>query len=222
MTFDSNRAEALTHMAVSHETAARLDVYVDLLLRWQQIKNLVAPSTLGEIWTRHIADSAQLLPLLGRSRTIVDIGSGAGFPGLVLAIVKSGEAGFHVHLVESNGRKAAFLREVVRATEAPATVHGARIEDFTRGWRGDVDFLTARALASLGDLLAFGESLFDAGSRALFLKGQSARQELADASEGWNIDAKLYPSVTDSSGQIILINSASRRNGVRRLDGNRT
>jgi 16S rRNA (guanine527-N7)-methyltransferase len=130
MTLVADRTAALAQMAVSRETVAKLDAYVDLLQRWQKIKNLVAPSTLDQIWTRHIADSAQLLPLIGGARTIVDLGSGAGFPGLVIAIAHADQNDFQVHLVESNTRKASFLREVARVTGAPVTVHAVRIEEF--------------------------------------------------------------------------------------------
>ncbi|MDQ0396062.1 16S rRNA (guanine(527)-N(7))-methyltransferase RsmG [Labrys monachus] len=213
MPLEADRALALSHLAVSHETAVRLDIYVDLLLRWQTIKNLVAPSTLEHVWTRHLADSAQLLPLLDGAHTVVDFGSGAGFPGLVLAIAGVDRPGFHVHLVESNGRKASFLREVARATEAPATVHAMRIEDFTAAWRGNADIVTARALAPVGDLLDLGEKLFRAGARGLFLKGRGADQELTDAGKYWRIDAQLLPSVTDPTGRIMVVSKAARRSG---------
>jgi len=211
MTLDADRAEAMTHMAVSHETAARLDVFVELLLRWQRIKNLVAPSTLDQIWTRHVADSAQLAPFLPSAATVVDLGSGAGFPGLVLAIVAGGRPGFHMHLVESNGRKASFLREAARAAGVAVSVHAIRIEAFTAQWSGKADFVTARALAPLEDLLDLGEILFQSGARGLFLKGKGSADELSEARRSWNIDAHLFPSVTDSTGQIILIDSATRR-----------
>jgi 16S rRNA (guanine527-N7)-methyltransferase len=211
MTMISDRTRALAQMAVSRETAGRLDAYVELLQRWQRIKNLVAPSTLDQIWTRHIADSAQLLSHLGDARTIVDLGSGAGFPGLVLAIVNADRPGFHVHLVEANGRKASFLREVARVTDAPATIHAVRIEDFAKSWNGAVDLVTARALASLRELLDLSAQLLKTGARALFLKGQDVESELTEATKYWNIDADLIPSVTDSAGQIVSIRAATRR-----------
>jgi 16S rRNA (guanine527-N7)-methyltransferase len=211
MSLASDRIAALAQMAVSRETAAKFDVYVDLLQRWQKIKNLVAPSTLHQIWTRHIADSVQLLPLIGASKTIVDFGSGAGFPGLVLAIACADRAGVHVHLVESNGRKASFLREVARVTGAPATIHAVRIEEFVAKWDGKADLVTARALAPLGELLGLSEELLKTGAGTLFLKGQDVEQELTEATKYWNINAELIPSVTDSAAQIISIRAASRR-----------
>ncbi|QEN88698.1 16S rRNA (guanine(527)-N(7))-methyltransferase RsmG [Labrys sp. KNU-23] len=214
MTLESDRREALQSLPVSRETVGDFDLYVELLQRWQKIKNLVAPSTLSQVWTRHVADSAQLLPLLGKARTIVDLGSGAGFPGMVLAIANKSVSGFRVHLVESNGRKASFLREVARATGAPATVHAVRIEDFVSNWPDRADLITARALASLPELLDYSAELLKTGARALFLKGQDVEQELTQATKYWNIQAELIPSLTDSTGQIVSIEAATRR-----LDG---
>jgi 16S rRNA (guanine527-N7)-methyltransferase len=211
MTLDADRTHALKYMTVSRETATQLDAYVELLKRWQNIKNLVAPSTLGEIWTRHIADSYQLVALLGDAQTVVDLGSGAGFPGLVIAIAGIGKPGFHVHLVESNGRKASFLREVVRVTGAPATVHAVRIEDFAKRWDGRADVVTARALASLLQLLDLSAELLKTGTRALFLKGQDVGVELTQATKYWNMQTELIPSLTDPTGQIVSITAASRR-----------
>ena len=125
---DKNHARTLAR--VSRETEKRLDIFVDLLLGWQKKTNLVAPSTLPELWTRHIADSLQLLPLAPEARLWVDFGSGGGFPGIPIACALAGHAGAQVHLIESNGKKAAFLREAVRATGAPAVVHQERAEKF--------------------------------------------------------------------------------------------
>jgi 16S rRNA (guanine527-N7)-methyltransferase len=211
MSLETDRALALKYMTVSRETVAHLDAYVTLLRRWQGIKNLIAPSTLDHIWTRHIADSAQLIPLLRGAKTIVDLGSGAGFPGLVLAIDCKGKPGVHVHLVESNGRKASFLREVVRMTGAPATIHAIRIEDFTRSWPGRADLVTARALAPLSELLELSGDLLKTGVKAMFLKGQDIEAELTEATKCWNIRAELIPSLTDSGGRIVSIAAATRR-----------
>lgn len=211
MTPDADRTQALKYMTVSRETVRHFDTYVDLLQRWQKIKNLVAPSTLRQIWTRHIADSAQLLSHLGDARTIVDLGSGAGFPGMVIAIAGFDMPGLHVHLVESNGRKASFLREVARATGAPATIHPVRIEDFVAKWDGKADLVTARALASLPELLELSEELLKTGARALFLKGQDVGAELTEATKYWSMKTELIPSLTDSAGQIVSITAATRR-----------
>src|SRR5262249_56933551 len=125
---DRERALALT--PVSRETLERLDRFVALLLAWQRTTSLIAPSTVTHLWTRHVADSLQLLDLAPHARIWVDLGAGGGFPGLVIACALAGRPDVQVHLVESNTKKAAFLREAQRITEAPANVHVARIEDF--------------------------------------------------------------------------------------------
>src|SRR6266446_10114103 len=125
----SDRAAALSLTPVSHETEARLDRYVDLLLQWQAKTNLVAPSTLPNLWTRHVSDSLQLLTLAPRAKVWADLGSGGGFPGVVLACALAGTSGAMVHLVERNTKKAAFLREAIRVTASPGTVHLADIGD---------------------------------------------------------------------------------------------
>jgi 16S rRNA (guanine527-N7)-methyltransferase len=203
----SQRAAVLGSLRVSRETEADLDAFVALLLKWQGTTNLVAGSTVSEIWTRHILDSAQLLPLLGDARRIVDLGSGAGFPGLVLALLTKDRA--EVHLVESNGRKASFLREVIRAVHAPAHVHQERIETLAPRF-GAVDMVTARALAPLTELLALSHPFLQRQAVGLFLKGRGAEQELTDSRKSWRIDADLIPSVTDPSARIIMVRAAER------------
>jgi 16S rRNA (guanine527-N7)-methyltransferase len=144
---DRERALALT--TVSRETAARLDRFVDLLIAWQKHTNLIARSTIPVIWTRHIADSLQLLELAPQARVWADLGSGAGFPGIAIACGLAEAEGARVHLVESIGKKATFLREAVRVTNAPAVVHAMRIEDFVDKAPESVDVVTARAVAPL-------------------------------------------------------------------------
>jgi 16S rRNA (guanine527-N7)-methyltransferase len=206
---DRDRALALIPV-VSRETGARLETLVALLLDWQGRMNLVAASTLPHVWTRHVADSLQLLSL-AEGRVWVDLGSGAGFPGLVLACALADTPGAMVHLVESIGKKAAFLREVIAATRAPAIVHHERIEDFVR--RGDVrpDVVTARALAPLDQLLALAEPLLKTGAKALFPKGQDVEAELTHASKYWTIEASLLPSKTSPESRILLVTGAVRR-----------
>ena len=204
---EDDRARALALMGVSRETQERLATYVALLKRWQGIKNLVGTGTLAEIWTRHIADSAQLVPLAPAAQTWVDIGSGAGFPGLVIAILLRDRPGVRVNLVESNGRKCAFLREVARETGAPVTVHAGRIEDVLDDMQC-VDVLTARALAPLPQLLLWGKRLIDAGTLGLFLKGEESGRESAMVStQGYAIEA--VPSRTHAAGRILLVRSAA-------------
>jgi len=207
----ADRVKALSLMSVSHETLARFDRYVELLKRWQGIKNLVGPSTMSAIWTRHIADSAQLARFQTEARIWVDVGSGAGFPGLVLAMMLSDRPGFHMHLVESNGRKVAFLREVIRTLALPATVHDSRIEDVADKLPTVIDCLTARALASLDELLAMQAQITQNPCIGLFLKGQDVDAELTKAAKYWNIQAEIHPSVTDPDARIVEVIQFSPR-----------
>lgn len=144
---EADKAAALKLAPVSRETLARLEKYVDLLLLWQRTTNLIAPSTIPNLWTRHVADSLQLLDLAPQARTWVDLGSGGGFPAIPIACALAGQAGATMHLVESNHKKAAFLREAIRATNAPAQVHAERVEKYTGEPVGSVDVVSARALA---------------------------------------------------------------------------
>src|SRR5947209_4843961 len=143
-----DRARALAMNPVSRETAQRLDRFVELLLKWQRVSNLIADSTVRQLWTRHIADSLQLIDLAPGARTWVDLGSGAGFPGLVLGCALADTTGAVAHLIESNAKKAAFLREAARVSQAAAIVHHGRAEDLVPAWQDPVDVVTARALAS--------------------------------------------------------------------------
>src|SRR5262245_1675406 len=143
----TDRAAALALTPVSRETAERLDRFVDVLLAWQKTTNLISPSTLPHIWTRHIADSLQLIDLAPDARAWIDLGSGGGCPGLVIACALADRDGAAVHLVESNSKKAAFLREAGRAAKAPVTVHAMRVEKFVDSYEGPADVVTARALA---------------------------------------------------------------------------
>src|SRR6266853_3582408 len=149
----ADRARALVFTPVSRETLERLDRFVALLLTWQRTTNLIAPSTVLNLWTRHIADSLQLLSFVPDARIWVDLGAGGGFPGLVIACALADRPGAHVYLVESNHKKAAFLREAQRLTTAPATVHATRSEEFVASFEGRADVVTARALAPLKPLL---------------------------------------------------------------------
>jgi 16S rRNA (guanine527-N7)-methyltransferase len=209
----ADRARALAMTPISRETAERLDLFVACLLRWQKTTNLVAASTLSELWTRHVADSLQLLALAPAAKVWVDLGSGAGFPGLVIACALVGRPGAAVHLVDSNGKKAAFLREAARATGAPAHVHHARIEDFVADWRGSADVVTARALAPLDLLLSYIDPIVKTGAQALLLKGQDVEVELTEASKSWNIAYSLVPSRTAAASKILQIRAFESRTG---------
>ena len=206
---EEDRLRALNLLSVSRETVAKFDQYVGLLQRWQTIKNLVGPGTMATLWTRHIVDSAQLASFATDARIWVDIGSGAGFPGLVVAILLAGRPGFHMHLVESNGRKVAFLREVARTLQLPVTVHDCRIEAAVSVLPEKIDCLTARALASLKALLEMQAQITKNPCIALFLKGQDVDAELTEAAKYWNIQVKIHQSVIDPSGHIVEVIAAS-------------
>ncbi|MXN64820.1 16S rRNA (guanine(527)-N(7))-methyltransferase RsmG [Stappia sp. GBMRC 2046] len=205
--------------AVSRETVDRLKIYVDLLKRWQPAQNLVAPSTLGEIWSRHVADSLQPHFLLPKARRWVDFGSGAGFPGLVTAILlmeAEGSEGVEpiVHLLESNQRKAAFLRTVIRDTGCPAKVHAKRIEDVLADWSESVDAVSARALASLSVLCGFAHPLVEKGAIAIFHKGKNFREEIIEASHAWELDLVEKKSLVDPDSRLLIISRISARSGT--------
>jgi len=205
MDLSADRERALALTPVSRETAARLDSFVALLIEWQKATNLIAPSTEPKLWTRHIADSLQLLPLAPQARLWADLGSGAGFPGLIIACALAETSGAHVVLVESNAKKAAFLREAARVTEAPATVHAVRIEDFVEKTPERFDAVTARALAPLPELLTLAYPLLAKGSFGIFPKGQDVASELTEATKYWNVRSNLVSSRTDPKGQIVVV-----------------
>jgi 16S rRNA (guanine527-N7)-methyltransferase len=209
LTADRNRALALT--PVSRETLDRLDRFVAELLSWQQRMNLIASSTVPILWTRHVADSMQLLPLAPKAKTWADFGSGAGFPGLVLACALADTPGATVHLVESSTKKAAFLREAVRVTGAPAIIHAVRAVDFVNNQPGRIEIVTARALAPLSKLVAEAYPLLKTGAVALFPKGQDVEVELTDAAKCWNIQSSLVTSLTEPKARIVKITGASPR-----------
>ena len=164
---------------VSRETTQRLDRFVELLGDWQRVQNLVGPGALDEIWMRHIADSAQLLALAPAARQWLDIGSGAGFPGMVLAALLAESEGATVHLIESNGRKCAFLAEAARVMGAPAIVHNARIEVILQQWAEPIDAISARALAPLRQLAVWLRPILAKGVPAYLHKGLDFAKELA-------------------------------------------
>lgn len=198
---DADRAAAKQLFDVSRETWARLQKLVEALDRWQPTINLVAPGTVETVWTRHVADSLQLVALAPEHpQNWVDLGSGAGFPGLVVAAAQPETA---VHLVESNGKKAAFLREAARAMGAPVVVHAARADDALKGLTADV--VSARALAPLTELLRLAAPLLKTGAIGLFPKGREAALELTQAEKSWRFSASLHPSLTDSDARIVRL-----------------
>jgi 16S rRNA (guanine527-N7)-methyltransferase len=193
--------------AVSRETIERLALYEALLKRWQSAVNLVAPSTLGMVWHRHFADSAQLVALVPpQARNFADLGSGAGFPGLVLAIMLAERRPMRAWLIESDQRKAAFLKEVARQTGVAVDIVSTRIESQeTQARIGQADVVTARALAALGRLLALAAPLMGPQSVGLFLKGRDAASEIEEARAGWRFDATRVASMTDPRGSVVMI-----------------
>jgi 16S rRNA (guanine527-N7)-methyltransferase len=204
-----DRARALRLAPVSRETATRLDRFVALLLRTQRHTNLVGPATVSQLWTRHIADSLQLLDLAPDARVWLDIGSGGGFPGVAIACALGDESGAAVHLIESNGKKAAFLRDVVRELRLPARVYETRIEDLVPAFTAEV--ITARAVAPLAKLFGYVAPLLKSGAKALLLKGQDVDAELTEAAKYWNIEADLVVSRTHAAGRIVMVRALGRR-----------
>lgn len=201
----ADREHALAIVPVSRETVDRLDRFVAVLLRWQRQINLIAPSTERNLWTRHVADSLQLIALAPQARIWADLGSGAGFPGLAIACALAEIPKGRVHLVESNPKKIAFLREAIRATVAPATVHPGKIEEFVANPPDPIEAVAARALAPLPKLLGLASPLLKTGTVGLFPKGQDAALELTEASKYWNVQASLAPSRTDPKSHIVVV-----------------
>jgi 16S rRNA (guanine527-N7)-methyltransferase len=184
----------------------RLEIFLRLLEKWNRSINLVGKSTLEDPWRRHFLDSAQLLDFLPKGpAAILDIGSGAGFPGLVLAML--GEGRLSVHLCESDGRKATFLREAARLTATAVTVHNQRIEELERL---SAYVITARALAPIAKILDLCADFLESRTQLLLLKGAQAHNELTDAEKNWNITATLHHSRSDTSGFIVAITQAHR------------
>lgn len=202
---------------VSRETAEKFESYADLLKQWQKAVQLVAPSTLGLIWSRHFADSAQLMAFCPpNARTWLDLGSGGGFPGLVIALMASDKAapvpGLRVTLVESDSRKSAFLREVARQTRSAVDILGTRIESpSTRDKVGTVEVVSARAVAPLTDLLGLAYPFWGPGTVGLFLKGREVEKEVEAARQAWEFELELKPSLTDSSGRVARIRDLKPR-----------
>ena len=225
-------ADFTTAFNVSRETIARLETYEKLLRQWQKTINLVAPGTLGSIWHRHFADSAQLLALAppGPRQHWIDLGSGAGFPGLVVAILLAGAPAprisrgegspSHVTLIESDARKAAFLREVARQTGiSPGMSAGVAVDVLSiraESARMKVNaslprVICARALAPLDKLLGLADPLSPPGTVGLMCKGKGVAEELQAAEKMWNFSVELVPSVTDRDGRIAVITNLERK-----------
>ncbi len=204
MTGSMTAEEFIALTDVSRETLERLGVYLDLLVRWQRAINLVGPATLADPWRRHILDSAQLIPHIpDKGAATYDLGSGAGLPGLVLAIMGCTD----IHLVESDQRKAQFLSEVIRTLDLSVIVHKQRIQSLSAGC---ADILTARALAPLPRLLDLSAALMRPGTVCVFLKGRNASDELTAARKCWRMTAQTFPSMSDPSGSVLKLRDIIR------------
>ena len=189
---------------VSRETLARLEAYAALLTRWSARINLIGRDTITDLWRRHILDSAQLRAFVpNRARSMIDLGSGAGLPGLVLAIL--GVPG--VELIEADSRKCAFLREALRVTGAAALIRPCRIEAVPRH---PVDIITARACAPLDRLVGLAEPFLGPDSECLFLKGERIEQELTIAREGWTMTVSACQSRSDPRGGVLRLQQVAR------------
>ncbi len=208
MSDESDRAAALELFSLPPETEARLAIYAELLHKWQKVINLVAPSTLSQLWTRHFADSLQVQAAAPAARLWADLGSGGGFPGLVTAISLAEVPGAKVHLIESDQRKCAFLREVSRETHAPAIVHQGRIEDILPKLDELIEAVSARALAPLPILLGYAGDLLEKGAVGLFLKGEHLADELTDSNPPGTFakyDFSAIRSATSPSARLLVV-----------------
>ena len=198
-----------TEFDVSRESIELLQIYVDLLVEWQKKTNLVSNSSLDEIWKRHICDSIQCKSIFPNKLNWLDIGTGAGFPGLVLSILSRNETGFVMNLVESNNKKCAFLRKVIRETGAPANVNASRIESVAKQYRG-IDVVTARALSSLEKLLLLTQSWLSSGAVGLFLKGRDYSQELIKCRGSWEFDLLIHNSRIEENSVLLEIQNLKK------------
>jgi 16S rRNA (guanine527-N7)-methyltransferase len=200
--------ETYAKLSVSRESFERLQILAKLLLDWQKHINLISPATIPELWKRHILDSAQLLPLIPEgAKTIADLGSGAGFPGLVLAATQPAT----VHMFEANGKKAAFLSEALRQMKCGGVVHRDRLEPlYASPNTPSVEVVTARAFAPLPLLLSLAAPFMRETTTALFHKGQDVDTELTEAAKSWKMIYKKHPSATDSLSVILEVKELAR------------
>ncbi len=202
--------EVLRGFDLSADILARLEIYAALLRKWQRTINLVAPSTLDHIWTRHFADSWQVSEAVSDAKLWIDLGSGAGFPGLVTAIRLVGVPGAKIHLVESDQRKCAFLRDVSRETGAPVEIYAERIETLLAHFDEPIEAVSARALAPLPQLVLYAEKLLEKGAVGVFPQGQKASGELTDSGliDRFTVDER--PSLVSPGSWLAMVRVKSR------------
>jgi 16S rRNA (guanine527-N7)-methyltransferase len=199
--------QTITKLGVSRESLERIEAFLSLLFEWQQKTNLVSPASLPAVWTRHVIDSLQLLPQLnGPPGAIADLGSGGGFPGVILAIA----SGRSVDLYESSQKKAAFLSEALRVSRATGSVRMGRLENVATPAKGQYAYVTARALAPLPELLSYAAPFIASGATGLFLKGKDVDLELTESAKSWRIRMDKHKSLTDSEAVLLAIKEASR------------
>jgi len=202
----SGDRQAAMHLApVSRETAERFSVYVDLLARWNKVTNLVSKATFGAVWSRHIADSAQIKLAAPTAIRWIDIGSGAGLPGLVLAMQLADVPGALVHCIERDQRKCAFLREVARATGSPAIVHPVPVQAVDPVRLGPVDAVTARAFAPISTTLHLAKVWLERGAVGVFPCGRSSQEQLRSVNYAVPYAIDILPSVVDAEAAILRV-----------------
>ena len=199
-----DRAAFMAEFDVSRETSERLDAVILTHDAWRQRSNLIGPREWPQIWTRHVADSFQILPFIPETTHCVDLGSGAGFPGLVISAARPEG---HVTMMESVGKKCAFLRAAIEAARLNASVYQGRIEDAPPS---RADIVTARAFAPLSKLLDYAASWMENGATGVFLKGERWKEELTDAQQRWNFAYEAIPSRTGGSGVILIVRELKR------------
>ncbi len=204
----TNKIDTIKQIAgdVSRETFERLLLFERRFLSWNDSINLASASSAEQVWTRHILDSAQLLPIASGARNWLDIGSGGGFPGAIVAILLRDQPDAIVHLVESNRKKAAFLTKIVGETGAPAIVHAKRI-DAVADHLSDIEIVTARAVSSLKNLLHMASPWLASGARGLFQKGREYKAEIEESRVDWSFDLIEHNSRTDPLGAILEISN---------------
>lgn len=206
-----SKERALELLSVSRETLAKIEVFEALLRKWNRSINLVGPDALEDLWIRHIADSAQLVRHAPDSAKVwVDLGSGAGFPGVILGLLLAERPDARVHLIESDQKKCAFLRTVSRETAAPLKIHCGRAETELKKIE-PVEIVVSRAVASLPRLLEWSRPSLEAGARGLFLKGKHYRRELTGYQPPSTLSLSFAPSLTDPEAVIVIARAAAAR-----------